>query len=30
MNSFEFEGDELVWTKKKVAKIPEAAVKKAA
>ena len=30
MNSFEFEGDELVWTKKKVAKAPEAAVKKAA
>ena len=28
MNSFEFEGDELVWTKKKVAKAPEAAVKK--
>jgi len=30
MSSFEFEGDELVWTKKKVAKAPEAAVKKAA
>ena len=30
MNSFEFEGDELVWTKKKVARIPDAAVKKAA
>jgi len=30
MNSFEFEGNELVWTKKKVAKIPEATVKKAA
>jgi hypothetical protein len=30
MSSFEFEGDELVWTKKKVAKIPEATVKKAA
>jgi len=30
MNSFEFKGDELVWTKKKVAKNPEATVKKAA
>lgn len=30
MNSFEFKGDELVWTKKKVAKTPEATVKKAA
>ena len=30
MNSFEFEGDALVWTKKKVAKTPEATVKKAA
>lgn len=30
MSSFEFEGDELVWTKKKVAKAPETAVKKAA
>jgi len=30
MNSFEFEGNELVWIKKKVAKTPEAAVKKAA
>jgi hypothetical protein len=30
MSSFEFEGDELVWTKKKIAKTPEAPVKKAA
>ncbi len=30
MTSFEFEGNELVWTKKKVAKTPEPAVKKAA
>ena len=30
MNSFEFEGNELVWTKKKVTKTPEAAVKNAA
>jgi hypothetical protein len=30
MNSFEFEGNELVWIKKKVAKIPVAEVKKAA
>jgi hypothetical protein len=31
MNSFEFEGNELVWTKKKVARIPvPLAVKKAA
>jgi hypothetical protein len=30
MNSFEFEGNELVWIKKKVAKIPATAVKKAA
>ncbi len=30
MTSFEFEGNELVWTKKKVAKAPEPAVKKAA
>jgi hypothetical protein len=30
MSSFEFEGNELVWTKKKVAKTPEPAVKKAA
>jgi hypothetical protein len=27
MNSFEFKGDELVWLKKKVAKIPEAPAK---
>lgn len=30
MTSFEFEGNELVWTKKKVAKATELAVKKAA
>lgn len=30
MSSFEFEGNELVWTKKKVAKTPEPAAKKAA
>jgi hypothetical protein len=30
MNSFEFAGNDLVWLKKKVAKVPEAAVKKAA
>lgn len=30
MTSFEFEGNELVWTKKKVAKTPEPAVKKSA
>lgn len=30
MTSFEFEGNELVWTKKKVAKTAEPAVKKAA
>jgi hypothetical protein len=30
MNSFEFEGNELVWIKKKVARIPVTAVKKAA
>lgn len=31
MNSFEFEGNELIWTKKKVSRIPVAlAVKKAA
>ena len=28
MTSFEFEGNELVWTKKKVAKTPEPAIKK--
>ncbi|MDO9550264.1 MAG: hypothetical protein Q7J03_04765 [Methanoregula sp.] len=30
MNSFEFKGNELTWIKKKVAKIPETAVKNAA
>jgi hypothetical protein len=30
MTSFEFEGNELVWIKKKVARTPEPAVKKAA
>jgi len=30
MTSFEFEGNELVWIKKKVAKTPEESVKKAA
>lgn len=30
MNAFEFEGNELVWTKKKVAKPQEATIKKAA
>jgi hypothetical protein len=30
MNSFEFKGNELTWVKKKVAKIPETAVKNAA
>ena len=30
MTSFEFKGNELVWTKKKVAKTPEPAVKTAA
>jgi hypothetical protein len=29
MNSFEFKGDELVWVKKKVAKVPEKPVKTA-